>query len=92
MRQWTIVGSVGPPYWPGLSAARMCGPAGPFYGLGPAWAEHETSWAVPQDDVPEDERALLTRYAFRDDTFGSWGFISAVSRTAGPRSFGGEGP
>ena len=34
--------------------------------------------------------ALLTRYAFGDDTIGSRGFIAAVTRTAGPRPFGGE--
>ncbi len=41
------------------TAARMCGPAGPFYGLGPVWADHETSWAVPPKDVPEDEPDVL---------------------------------
>ena len=35
--------------------------------------------------------ALLTRYAFGDDTIGSRGFIAAVTRTAGPRPFGGAG-
>ncbi len=38
--------------------------------------------------------ALLTRYAFGDDTcntIGSRGFIAAVTRTAGPPSFGGAG-
>ncbi len=34
--------------------------------------------------------ALLTSYAFGDDTNGSRGFIAAVTRTAGPRPFGGE--
>jgi hypothetical protein len=33
--------------------------------------------------------ALLTRYAFGDDTIGSLGFIAAVTRTTGPRPFGG---
>ena len=35
--------------------------------------------------------ALLTRYAFGDDTIGSRGFIAALTRrrTAGPRPFGG---
>jgi hypothetical protein len=83
-------------------------PAGPFYGLGPAWADHQTSWAVQPEDVPEDEGrtnqllyllanlksgALLTRYAFGDDTMGSRGFITAVTRTAWPllRAAGLEG-
>ncbi len=35
--------------------------------------------------------ALLTRDAFRDDTIGSRGFIAAVTRTVGPRPFGGAG-
>jgi hypothetical protein len=35
--------------------------------------------------------APLTRYAFGDDTIGSRGFIAAVTRTAGPQSFGGAG-
>ena len=35
--------------------------------------------------------ALLTRYAFGDDTIGSRGFIAAVTRTAGPLPFGGAG-
>jgi hypothetical protein len=33
--------------------------------------------------------ALLTRYAYGDDTIGSRGFITAVTHTAGPRLFGG---
>ncbi len=37
----------------------MCEPAGPFYRLGPAWADHETSWDVLQEDVPEDETDVL---------------------------------
>ncbi len=35
--------------------------------------------------------ALLSRYSFGDDTIGSRGFIAAVTRTAGPRLFGGAG-
>ncbi len=35
--------------------------------------------------------ALVTRYAFGDDTIGSRGFIAAVTQTAGPRPFGGAG-
>jgi hypothetical protein len=35
--------------------------------------------------------ALPTRYAFGDNTIGSRGFIAAVTRTAGPRPFGGAG-
>jgi hypothetical protein len=35
--------------------------------------------------------ALLTRYAFGDDTIGSLRFIAAVTRTAGLRPFGGAG-
>ncbi len=35
--------------------------------------------------------ALLTRYAFGDDTIGSGGFIAAVTRTAWPLPFGGAG-
>jgi hypothetical protein len=34
---------------------------------------------------------LVTRYAFGDYTIGSRGFIAAVTRTAGPRPFGGAG-
>ena len=33
--------------------------------------------------------ALLGRYIIGEDTIGSRGFIAAVTRTAGPRSFGG---
>ncbi len=36
------------------TAARMWLPALPSHGLGPGWADHETSWAVPPEDVPED--------------------------------------
>jgi hypothetical protein len=43
--------------------------------------------AVPLKDVPDEQ----TCYAFRNDTIGSRGFITAVTRTAGPRSFGGAG-
>jgi hypothetical protein len=39
--------------------ARKFGPAGPSRGLGPAWADHESSWAVPPEDVPEDEPDVL---------------------------------
>ncbi len=50
---------------------------------------------VPEEpaDEPDVLRhcALLTRFSFGDDTIGSWGFIAAVTRTAGPRPFGGAG-
>jgi hypothetical protein len=52
-------GSVWPLYGPGLQAARMCCPAGQFYWLGPALADHKTSWAVPSEDVLEDESDVL---------------------------------
>jgi hypothetical protein len=46
--------------WAGpATASRMCGPAGPSHGLGPAWADNESSWAVPPEDVPEDEPDVL---------------------------------
>jgi hypothetical protein len=56
------------------TVARMRGPARPSHGLGPAWADRESSesWAVPAwqppEDVPEERTrcALLTRYAFGD--------------------------
>jgi hypothetical protein len=70
------------------TVARKCGPAGPCRGRGPAWADNESSWAVPPEDVPEDEP---DSYAFGDDTIGSRGFIATVTRTAGPRPFGGAG-
>ncbi len=41
------------------TVARKCGPAGPSRGLGPAWADHKSSWAVPQEDLPEDEPDAL---------------------------------
>ncbi len=41
------------------TVARMCRPARPSRGLGPAWADYETSWAVPPEDVPEDEPDVL---------------------------------
>ena len=50
---------------------------------------------MPPEDIPAPGGrtgcARLTRYAFEDDTIGSRGFIAAVTRTARPRSFGGEG-
>ncbi len=46
---------------------------------------------VPEDPADETRCALLTRYAFGDDTIRSRGFIAAVTRTAGPRPFGGAG-
>ncbi len=39
--------------------ARKCEPAGQSRGLGPAWADHKPSWAVPPEDVPEDEPDVL---------------------------------
>jgi hypothetical protein len=44
--------------WP-ATVARKCGPAGPSRGRGPAWADNETSWAVPPKDVAEDEPDVL---------------------------------
>jgi hypothetical protein len=41
------------------TVARKCGPAGPFRGLGPAWADNESSWAVPPEDLLEDEPDVL---------------------------------
>jgi hypothetical protein len=41
--------------WAGpATVARKCGPAGPSRGRGPARADNEPSWAVPQENVPED--------------------------------------
>ena len=55
--------------------ARKCGPAGPNRGRGPAWADNESSWAVlpeyPAGPGGRTRCALLTRYAFGDDTIGS---------------------
>ncbi len=46
--------------WAGpATVARMCGPAGPSRGLGPAWADNESSWAVLPEVVPEDEPDVL---------------------------------
>jgi hypothetical protein len=39
--------------------ARKCGPAGPSRGLGPAWADHESSWAMLPEVVLEDEADVL---------------------------------
>jgi hypothetical protein len=36
------------------TVARKCGPAGPYRGRGPAWADNESSWAVLPENVPED--------------------------------------
>jgi hypothetical protein len=36
------------------TVARMYGPVGPFRGRRPAWADNESSWAVPPEDVLED--------------------------------------
>jgi hypothetical protein len=73
--------------------AHKSGPAWPPQGLGPALADNESSWAVPPMNVhwrhgpaPSGGRtrcALLTRYAFGNDTICSWRFITAVTRTAG---------
>ncbi len=41
------------------TVARKCGPAVPSRGLGPAWAYNWSSWAVPQEDLPEDEPDVL---------------------------------
>ena len=44
--------------------ARKCGPAGPNRGRGPAWADNESSWAVPSEDVlvdPADEPDVIYR-------------------------------
>ncbi len=41
------------------AALRARPAAGPFYGLGPAWADHETSRAVPPEEVLEDELDVL---------------------------------
>ncbi len=33
---------------------RKCGPAEPYRGRGPAWADNESTWAVLPENVPED--------------------------------------
>jgi hypothetical protein len=38
-----------------VMVARKCWPPGPSRGQGPAWPDHESSWAVPPGYVPEDE-------------------------------------
>ncbi len=40
-------------------AARMCWPVGPSDGLGSAWPDNESSWAVQPEDVPDDEPDVL---------------------------------
>jgi hypothetical protein len=56
MRHWNILGS---------KLGRSTDRAGtqvrasrPFRGLG-AWADHESSWAVPPEDIPDDEPDVL---------------------------------
>ncbi len=58
MRHWSMDESVGSLYEPGRQG-HAHGPAGPFYGIGPAWADHKTSWAVPPEDVPKDETDMF---------------------------------
>ncbi len=41
------------------TVARKCGPAGPSRGRGPAWADNEPYWAVPPENVLEDEPDVL---------------------------------
>jgi hypothetical protein len=55
MRQWSIVGSVGPPYGPGRQGSMHVQASRAVLRLGPAWADHEPSWAVPPEDVQEDD-------------------------------------
>jgi hypothetical protein len=52
---------------------------------GTGWADHETPRAERQGHTGW---ALLTRYAIGDDTIGSRGFITTITRTARPRPFG----
>jgi hypothetical protein len=83
VRQWSIVRSVGPLYGPGrqrLHAGRLIprnrtSLGRPLVILGSA---------VGGRSGGRTRCALLTRYAFGDDTIGSRGFIAAVtpSRTA----------
>ncbi len=93
IRHWIIVGSVGPLHWPGrqrshASAGQPGRPEGEDQ-LGPARAI--LGRAAGGRSGGRTRCALLTRYAFGDDTIGSRGFIAAVTRTAGPRPFGGAG-
>jgi hypothetical protein len=94
MRHWSIVGSVGPLHGPGRQWSHASA------------AVPRTRTSLGRQRVilgrAAGERSggaggrtrcvLLTRYAFGDNTIGSRGFTAAVTRTAGPRPFGGSGP
>jgi hypothetical protein len=45
------------------TVARKCGPAWPSRGLGPTWADHKSSWALPPEDLLEDEPDVLYQLA-----------------------------
>ena len=97
MLQWSIVWSVGPLHGPGsqrshASAGQPDRPEGEDQ-LGPTTSHH----LGPCCRRPfrrtrrTNQMCSIIRYAFGDDTIGSREFIAAVTRTAGPRPFGGEG-
>ncbi len=96
MRQGSIVGSVGPLYGPAgnghthVRASRTVPRARTSLGRQRAILGRA---AGGRSGAPSGRTrwALLTSYAFRDDTIGSRGFIAAVTRTAWPRPFGGAG-
>ena len=90
MRQGSIVGSVGLLHGPGrqrshASAGQQDRPEGEDQ-LGAT-----TSHLGPCRRRTFRTTNQITRYAFGDDTIDSRGFIAAVTRTTGPRPFGGAG-
>jgi hypothetical protein len=75
--------------------ARKCGPAGPYRGRGPAWADNESSRAVLPENLAVTRRTnqmcSTNSLRLRRRHHQLPGFIAAVTRTAGPRPFGGAG-
>jgi hypothetical protein len=94
MRQGSIVGSVWPLHGPGRQRPQASAgqPDRPETSLGRQRAILGRA-AGGRSGGPDGRTrcALLSRCAFGDDTIGSRGFIAAVTRTAGPRPFGGAG-
>ncbi len=72
--------------------ARKCGPAG-LPRARTSLGQHRVvlGRAAGGPSGGRTRCALLTCYAFGDDNIGAQGFIAAVTRTAGPRPFGGAG-
>jgi hypothetical protein len=97
MRLGSIVGSVGPLHGPGRQRSQSPSPSHASAGQ-PDRTEGEDQLgailgrAARRSGGPGGRTsALLTRYAFGDDTIGSRGFITAITRTTWPRPFGGAG-